>query len=167
MIINNPSTLSGQQENKMQKVPGIIKSIHVKAPVKTVWETLTNPVNMEKWLSDPALSVKSEWKIGSEITFSGKWHGVVLKDKGTLLAFEPYSLFSYNYWSSLSHLPDTLNNRSVITFRLTDLGDETGLHFSQENLKGEAVVEHVQFYWNVTLGIIGNMAEKKTERQQI
>lgn len=148
-----------KQKQTMEKPQTVSKSIDIQAPATRIWEVLTHPVYMSQWLSDSALEIKSDWKIGSSIIFSGKWHGVVFEDRGTILELEPEKTLRYNHWTRISRLADTPENRSVMCFELKPAGMQTLLELTHSNLHALAAYEHARFYWNVTLELIRQMAE--------
>jgi uncharacterized protein YndB with AHSA1/START domain len=106
----------------------IHKTITINAPTYKVWAALTTPELIRQWQTDDGgVEVLSDFKVGSPIRFEGRWHtGVVYKDKGTILKFEPEKVFQYTYWSEISHLPDTPENYIVIEFTLEPEQDKGG-----------------------------------------
>jgi hypothetical protein len=87
-------------------------------------------------------------------------HGFELNDKGIILQCERENILRYSYWSSLSRLPDTPDNYSVVAFRLMPEANHTVLHFTHSNFPLESEYQHSNFYWNATLFKIKQMAEQ-------
>ena len=137
----------------------IEKSIEINASTSSVWETITNPDQIRLWMSDSEINVESDFKVGSPIVFSGKLHGLKFRDEGTILKFEPETVFSYSHLSHISKLPLTPENSSVIEFRLESKETHTLLTVHQSNFVAKASYEHWNFYWNVTLGILKKVIE--------
>ena len=136
----------------------IAKTITINALPLRVWDTLTNPEQMKLWLSDLEISVISEWKVGSPITFNGK-QSKTNSYKGIVLKFEPGKVFQYSLWTRISRLPDKPENYTVIEFTLTSKGNQTVLTLTHSNLIAETAMEHSNFYWNVALQVIKKLAE--------
>jgi uncharacterized protein YndB with AHSA1/START domain len=139
----------------------IHKTININAPTSKVWTTLTYPDLITQWISDEGtITVTSDWKVGSPILYGGTWNGYEHKDKGTILKFEPESVFQYNYWSKISQLPDIPENYLVIEFTLSSNGTHTLLTLTQHNFATETIYAHWNFYWMVALDKIRKLAEK-------
>jgi uncharacterized protein YndB with AHSA1/START domain len=134
------------------------KTIRIKAPTSKVWSTLTNPDLIKEWLF--GTNVISDWKVGSQILFTGTWQGTEYKDKGTILKFEIEKIFQYNYWSGFSGLPDRPENYSVIAFELTPEDNFTTLALTQSNFATETMYEHSDKNWSATLDLMKNIIEK-------
>lgn len=139
------------------------KEINIKAPASRVWKVLTDAACMSQWLSDSALEIKSDWKIGSTITFSGKLNGIVHNDRGTILELDPEKILRYNYWTRISRLPDEAQNRTIICFELSPSHTGTLLKLTHSNLVALAAYEHANFYWNATQDMIRIMAETNNQ----
>lgn len=135
----------------------IEKERHIEAPAKTVWEILTHPDKMKDWLY--GTRVKSEWEPGSAITFSFTWNNRQYRDKGTVLQYKPEKIFSYNYWSELSGIPDQPENYSVITFELSTDGGGTLLKLTHANFANETMYQHSERNWEEALDTIKSICE--------
>ena len=71
---------------------------------------MTNPEKVSTYLF--GTEVKTDWKEGSAITFSGAYEGHKYEDKGSIIKNEPNELLQYNYWSGFSGLEDIPENYS-------------------------------------------------------
>ncbi len=142
------------QKEKMMIAEIVSKTIHINAPVLAVWNALTNHDIIKLWISEGEINVISDWKVGSSIVFSGSWHGIELKDKGTICKFEPGKVLQYNYWSKLSRLPDAPENYSVISFELSSKENQTIVTLTQTNFVTETMYKHSNFYWGVALEML-------------
>ena len=132
-------------------------TVIIDAPANKVWEALTKPEIIKKYFF--GTQTDTDWKIGIPIHFSGEFNGQSYQDKGTVTAFEPYSLISYRYWSSLSGLPDTESNYLTITYFLTEINSKTRLDISQENVKDELLKEHSEENWRKVLDTLKRVVE--------
>ena len=61
------------------------KQFTFNAPVEAVWDALTNPEKIKRYLF--GTQTITDWKEGSPIIFTGTWEGTQYKDKGTILKF--------------------------------------------------------------------------------
>lgn len=103
------------------------KTVHINAPTSKVWEALTNPELMKKWMSETEIHIITDWKVGSPFMIRGDLHGIKFENKGTVLRFEPSKVLAYNHLSSISRLPDKPENFSIIEFQLAPMQDQTSL----------------------------------------
>ena len=135
------------------------KTININAPTSKVWSALTNPDLIKEWLF--GTKVISDWKVGSQILFTGNWQGTDYADKGTILRFDIEKVFQHNYWSGFSGLPDSPENYSVITFKLTQNGNTTILTLTQQsNFATETTYEHSDKNWDMTLELLKKIIER-------
>jgi len=138
----------------------INKTVNINASVSKVWDAMTNPALIKLWMSDSAIDVISEWQVGSPIIFRGDLHWISFENKGTIRQFDPEKVFQYNYWSSLSNLPDIPENYTEVRFVLTPIEDKTMVILTLNNFPDEIIYKHVNFYWNVTLAILKKLCEQ-------
>jgi len=126
-----------------------------------VWEALTNPELMKKWMSETEINIITDGKVGSPMIIRGNLHGIKFENKGTVLQFEPEKILQYNYLSSISRLPDQPGNYSSIEFQLALIEDQTALTVLVSNFPTEIIYKHLAFYWNVTLEILKRLIENQ------
>jgi uncharacterized protein YndB with AHSA1/START domain len=139
----------------------ISKTIIINAPVKRVWEALTDPLIITQWWSDTAIKVSTTWEVGSPISFAGMWNAVQYEDKGVILKFKKEKWLSYTYLSHISQLPDIAGNYSLIEFKLTPSKNQTILELIQRNFATEVIYKHWSFYWPATLDIMKKTVENE------
>lgn len=132
----------------------------IQAPASAVWEYLTDPGRMNQWMGEPEMGVEvaTEWEVGGPIRISG-FHHIAFENTGTVLRFEPGKILRYTHRSSLSHLPDTPENHSIITFRLSGKEGGTALEVTVENFPTETIHKHLAFYWRSTLPLLKRVVE--------
>jgi len=135
------------------------KTIRINAPTSKVWEALTNPEAMKKWMSETEINIITDWTVGNPIVMHGNLHRINFENKGTVLQFEREKILKYSHLSSLSRLPDEPRNYSIIEFSLTPIENGTDLTVTLSNFPTEAIDKHLVFYWNVTLEILKRMIE--------
>jgi uncharacterized protein YndB with AHSA1/START domain len=151
-IDSDPSRTSGKLFNK---------TIQINAPIAQVWDTLTAPELMKKWMSETEIQILTDWKVGSPILIRGRLHGIKFENKGTVLQFEPQKILQYSHLSSISRLPDQPESYSIFEFQVASLGNLTTLTFTVSNFPTEIIYKHLGFYWNVTLEILKKMIEEQ------
>src|ERR1700688_3958008 len=114
-------------------------------PVSKVWKGLTDPAMVKQYFFGTDL--KSDWKVGSRITFSGEWDGKTYVDGGTILEINPPKLLKYTYWSSMSGTEDKPENYNNITYELIEDKGVTTLVLTQDGVKNREAMEHSEQNW--------------------
>lgn len=135
------------------------KTVRVHAPVKEVWEALTNSSQVRIWMMDGEIGIHTDWKAGSPFIIKGTEHWVYFENKGVILRSEPERVLAYSHLSSLSRLPDTPENYTITEFRLTRMEEGTELMLCLSNFPTESIYRHLFFYWNTTLLLLKNFIE--------
>jgi uncharacterized protein YndB with AHSA1/START domain len=132
--------------------------IIIRAGVARVWDALTNPKLIKQYLF--GTEAKSDWKVGSSITYSGVWEGKSYEDRGTILQLVPNKLLKATYWSSLSGKPNTPENYSTVTYRLSQKDRETTLTVTQDNNPSKESADHSAENWKRVLATMKDLLEK-------
>ena len=109
--------------------PTAAVSTTVQAPAEKVWTALTTPTLIKRYFFDA--DVVSDWHEGSPILFSGEWQGQRYEDRGVIKDIEEPLLLSYYHWSALSGKPDRPENYDLVTYALSERGDETVVTVTQ------------------------------------
>jgi uncharacterized protein YndB with AHSA1/START domain len=148
----DPSPTSGKIVNK---------TVTVNAPTSKVWDALTNPELMKKWMSETEIDIRTDWKVGAPLVIRGNLHGINFENKGSVLQVEREKILQYSHLSSLSRLPDEPASYSVIEFRLAPLKNQTSLTLTVSNFPTETIYKHLAYYWMVTLEILKKMIEQE------
>lgn len=106
------------------------KHIAINAPVKAVWDALTNPEKTKKYFFN--CRVISTWKPGSPITFKGRMFWIIpIELKGTVDKVEERRLLQY----TLINKGD--KSKSTVTDILTPAKDNTILTITDNVGQGE------------------------------
>ena len=137
------------------------KTIQINAPASRVWEALTIPDIMKKWMAETEIDILTDWKVGSPMIIRGRLHRIKFENRGVVLQFEPEKILQYTHLSSLSRLPDKPESYSVFEFRLAAVKNQTILTLTVSNFPTETIYKHLAFYWNVTLEILKRLIEKQ------
>lgn len=137
------------------------KTVIINTIPSTVWEFLTNPQLMKKWMFDTEMDIITDWKVGNPITIRvDDWYKTHLENNGIILAFEPNRSLTYSHLSSLSKLPNNIENYSIIDFSLTTKEDQTALTITLSNFPTETIYKHLAFYWSVTIELLKRAIEQ-------
>jgi len=139
----------------------LTKTVTINAPISKVWDALTNPAIMEKWMSESEIEISTDWQVGSPFVIRGKLHGIKFENTGRVLQFEPEKVLEYSHLSSISRLPDKPENYSSVEFRLAPMEKQTTLRVTLRNFPTESIYKHLVFYWNVTPEILKRMMESQ------
>jgi len=124
-------------------------TILINAAASKVWEALTNPVMIKQYLF--GTDAKSDWKVGSPITYSGMGEGKAYEDKGIILKIEPNKILETSYWSVAFGLADDPANYKKVSYVLVEKDGQTELTIAQDNNKTEAERDHSAQNWAVVL----------------
>ena len=127
-------------------------------PASTVWAGLTDPKIVEQYFF--GTQQKSDYEVGSPITFSGEWDGKKYEDKGIILEITPGKYLKYNYWSSMGGLEDIPENYANVSYEISEKDGKSILEITQDNLKDEAAKEHSENNWKMLMEEMRKLIEK-------
>ena len=133
-------------------------SISINAPKSKVWMALIDPEQVKKYFFGTIL--KSDWKVGSAITFSGEWEGKPYMDKGTILQIETEKILKYNYWSSFSGTEDKPENYANIVYSLEEKNGETVFSILQDGIKTKEARDHPEQNWKMVMNNLKELLEE-------
>jgi uncharacterized protein YndB with AHSA1/START domain len=119
-----------------------ISAIQIKAPVKKVWDALTQADAVKKW--QYGSDMITDWKIGSSIKFSTPWDGKVFEQGGKILEMTPYKIISYSLFAPRPSLEDKPENYFIMKYILTEDNGLTNLSIIQEDNRPGAKQEASQ-----------------------
>ena len=121
----------------------------VEASVNRVWTALTDPKDVKEYLF--GTNLKTDWKVGSPVTFEGEYDGHEYKDKGEVKVYDEPSELAYTYWSSMSGKDDQPSNYGMVTFKLTEEAGKTRVSVSQTGNDTEESRDHSEKNWKAAL----------------
>jgi uncharacterized protein YndB with AHSA1/START domain len=134
-------------------------TIDINAPAAKVWQGLTDPELVKQYFF--GTNLKSDWKEGSPITFSGEWDGKAYEDKGTILEITPGEYVKYSYWSSMSGIEDKPENYANVSYKVIEMDGVSTLEITQDGIKDEASKEHSEQNWQMVFGGLKKILEEK------
>lgn len=108
-----------------------INKVTINAPSADVWDALTNPEKVKKYMHGTEMS--TDWKEGSPITWTGEWKGKPYQDKGEVLEVERERLLKYTHWSPMGGSEDRPENYHTLTYELVGTDGRTILTLRQDN----------------------------------
>lgn len=124
-------------------------SIKIYAPASNVWEALVNPKMISQYMF--GAKVTTDWKVGSVITWQGKWQGKPFVDKGEILQLDPGNALQYSHFSPISGLEDSPENYHIVTVKLAETETGVDVLLSQDNNPTEQAHKHAEENWQAML----------------
>lgn len=131
----------------------------VEAPKEEVWEALTDPDLISRYMF--GTEVSTDWEVGSPITWKGEWDGRSYQDKGTILELKPRRLLRYSHFSPLSGMADSPENYHIVTIEIAGDGSTTTVHLSQDNNETTEAREHSAANWQTMLDGLKDVVEAR------
>jgi uncharacterized protein YndB with AHSA1/START domain len=132
--------------------------IDINAPAAEVWKGLTDPEIVKQYFF--GTNVKTDWKAGSQITFSGEWEGKSYQDKGEIQEITPGKYVKYSYWSSMGGTEDKPENYANVSYTVAENDGYTTLTVTQDNIKDVTSKEHSEQNWQTVFGGLKKLLEK-------
>ena len=135
-------------------------SIAIEASGANVWDALVNPATAKAYFF--GAEVRSDWKEGSPITFTGEFNGNSYHEKGTILQYQAERLLQYSHWSDLDQLPDLQENYRNWTFRIESSSAGVVLSIIEDNIADETKRARSDEFWSGVLKTIKEIVESRT-----
>ncbi len=132
-------------------------SITIHAPASKVWEALTRPELIKKYLFGS--DVVTDWKVGSPILYRGEWQGKTFEDKGTVVHVEREKRLVSTHWSPLSGVPDTPENYHTVTYELSEHDGSTAMTITQDKNASEKEKAESEQNWKMILDGLKKLLE--------
>jgi uncharacterized protein YndB with AHSA1/START domain len=133
-------------------------TVTFKAPIAEVWKGLTDPAIVKEYFF--GTNLKSDWKVGGPITFSGEWEGKTYEDGGVILDINAPEFLKYTYWSSMSGTENKPENYNNMTYELSENDDETTLVITQDGVKSQEAADHSEQMWTSIFDGLKKIIEK-------
>ena len=132
-------------------------TVMVAAPPERVWAALTEPDQVRQYLMGTEL--KTDWKPGSQITWSGEWDGKDYVDKGEVLEVEEGRRLAYTHYSPLTGAEDIPENYHTLRWSLEEVSGGTQLVLNQDNNGSLEEADHNRDTWEQVLASLKKIAE--------
>jgi uncharacterized protein YndB with AHSA1/START domain len=124
--------------------------ITIHASPSAVWHALTTPALVKKYLM--GANVKSDWKVGSSLTYTGEYRGKAFEEKGVIQKIVPERVLQATHFSSMSGKEDRPENYALVTWELEEKeGGNTLISVSQEGISNAKGVEQSRANWTTVL----------------
>ena len=136
-----------------------VATIEINAQPSRVFNALTDADLVKEYLA--GAEIKSDFKVGSPITYSGEWEGQPYEDKGVVLDFEPRKLLKVTHYSPLSGKPDAPENYHTVTYAVAGDDNQSTLTITQENNRDQAEVDEAQKTWTTILEGLKTAVERR------
>jgi pimeloyl-ACP methyl ester carboxylesterase/uncharacterized protein YndB with AHSA1/START domain len=135
------------------------KSVLINADATKIWDILTNPDKIKIYLFNS--EAKTDWKVGSPVTFSRMSEGKEYVDKGKILEVVPHKLLKFSYFSSQEGYADIPANYSIITYTLQkESEDNIKLIYRREHIPIEFEQKNQEKFLPSMLENIKKLAEE-------
>ena len=89
----------------------------VDAGQDAVWAALTDPARIAGWMM--GAEVRTDWQVGSPITWSGEMDGTSYEDKGEVLEVDEPNRLSMTHYSPLMGEADAPENYHTVVYELS------------------------------------------------
>lgn len=129
----------------------------VAAPPERVWEAMTDPDQVAEYMMGSR--VESDWRPGSQITWSGEWEGRPYQDKGEVLEAEPGRRLVVTHYSPLTGQEDVPESYHTVRYELTPAAHGTTLALTQDGCDSEEQAKQFSRNWQGMLDGLKKVAE--------
>jgi uncharacterized protein YndB with AHSA1/START domain len=129
----------------------------IDASVDSVWAAITEPAQIKEFMFGSI--VKTDWTVGSSITYSGEWEGKPFEDKGIVVDVQPGRVLSTTHFSPLSGKEDSPENYHTVTYTLDPHGDSTTVTLTQDNNESDEDAKHSADNWMLMLAGLKKVVE--------
>ena len=129
-------------------------STTINASPAEVWKALTDPGLIKKYMM--GAHVSSDWKEGSDITWSGEFNGKSFEDRGKVLTAEPEKLLKYTHATSGE---PAASKAHTVTIKLNGNETQTELQLSQDNNSSAQAMQESERNWEMMLKGMKEMLE--------
>jgi len=131
----------------------------IQATPDQVWDALTDPKAISAYMF--GTKVKTTWRPGDTITWSGEYEGRKYEDHGEILEVEPAHHLKVTHFSPLSGQKDVPENYHTVTYDLQERGNRTHVTLQQDNNGSAEEAEHSTKNWEMMLDGLKKHVEAK------
>jgi uncharacterized protein YndB with AHSA1/START domain len=137
--------------------------ITIHATPAKVWDALTKPEQVKQYMM--GADVKSDWKVGSPLVYTGEYQGKPFEEKGVIKQIEPRKLLQATNFSSMSGKEDQPENYVLVTWALHESDGATVVTVSQDSLRSQKAVDGSKANWKGVLEGLKRTVEGGGARQ--
>ena len=130
---------------------------NIDADRQRVWTAMTAPDLVSEWMM--GARVQSEWKPGSEITWSGDFNGQSFEDRGEIVEIDSPKRLVHTHFSPMSGAEDVPSNYHRVEWRLEDNGESTELTLEMP-VDSEEQGKEFEKNWGTMLDSLKEVAER-------
>ena len=131
--------------------------LDINASPQKVWEGLTKPAAVKQYMMGAEL--KTDWEVGSAITWTGEYKGKPFQDKGTVLQADKPKHLAYTHSSPGPGKADAPENYRHIDIHLAPKGKGTRLTLTQDNNPNEEARKESEKTWMTMMEGLKKVAE--------
>lgn len=113
----------------------VTRSILLNATPQRVWEALTHPGMTRQYLYN--CEVKSDWKAGSTLQWTGDYKGRALNAEGKIIDIIPGRMIKYSGFDRLAEGDNSRQGDVYITHEIVPHGNQTKLLTTLEHFEGD------------------------------
>jgi uncharacterized protein YndB with AHSA1/START domain len=147
----------GERSRSMTENLTAKTQVTIEAPPAKVWDALTKPELVKQYMM--GADVKSDWKVGSPITYTGEYKGKRFEEKGVIKKIEPRKLLQATNFSTTSGKEDKPENYALVSWELQEKNGATVVTVSQDHIPSEKGVEGSKANWSAVLKGLKQTAE--------
>lgn len=117
----------------------------VDAGQDAVWAALTDPARIAGWMM--GAEVRTDWRVGSPITWSGEMDGTSYEDKGEVLEVDEPNRLSMTHYSPLMGEADEPENYHTVVYELSGGDGPTTVRLTQDGNDSAEQAEQFSTSW--------------------
>lgn len=132
-------------------------TIDIDAPPHAVWRVLVSEELLSRVMF--GATVRSDFRPGSPITFTGEWDGRRFQDHGEILEVDEARVLRHTHFSPLSGQPDVPENHHTLTWSIDETGTGTRVTLTQTNNPTQEAADHSSASWARALHALKTTSE--------
>ena len=117
----------------------------VDAGQDAVWAALTDPARIAGWMM--GAEVRTDWRVGSPITWSGEMDGTSYEDKGEVLEVDEPNRLSMTHYSPLMGEAHEPANYHTVVYELSGGDGPTTVRLTQDGNDSAEQAEQFSTSW--------------------
>jgi len=131
--------------------------VDVDAGQDAVWAALTDPDRISNWMM--GAQVRTDWRVGSPITWTGEMDGRSYEDKGEVLEVDEPNRLSMTHYSPLMGAADEPDNYHTVVYELSGGDGPTTVRLTQDGNDSAEQAEQFSTNWQGMLEALKGSVE--------